>query len=113
MPDEVVRLQEIESVDNGGDLISRNGICRYHTPEGCSLVVLKSPSCFGQICPDLRHDLFERFGEKAQVFVERMRAFGRASMAEEPIQVLQYMIEAIEAGASLARIERAGETEKA
>lgn len=89
MPKEMIRLQEVESLENGGDLRARNGICRYHTSKGCTLAVLKSPSCFGQQCPDLREYLCEQYGERARPFIESMRRFGRGSLKSDPQRVIQ------------------------
>ncbi|MBN1902413.1 hypothetical protein JW926_13895 [Candidatus Sumerlaeota bacterium] len=106
MPEAIVRLQEMESVENGGDLVSRNGLCRFHTKKGCSLVLLKSPSCFGQLCDDLRNDLRKRFGRNAEPFIEAMRKFGRKSMEKEPSELLEGMRDVIRAGKALEDIKK-------
>ena len=104
LPEEIVHLQRIECIDNGGTLTSRNGICPYHTPKGCSLVLLKSPSCFGQICQDLRDDLCQRFGNQAQPFIDSMRIFGHSSMKNNPNEMINNLNKAVEEGKNLIRM---------
>ncbi len=55
-----IRLHRDRSLLTGGH-------CRYFTPEGCCLGVLKGPLCIDFVCPPLRRDLLEVCGGEAEL----------------------------------------------
>jgi hypothetical protein len=58
-------MQKEEALKNGWDgneeerKYNSEKICRYHTDDGCPLVLFKSPICIGHICIPLGKDLIE------------------------------------------------------
>jgi hypothetical protein len=101
MPPEAVALQEAECLENGGTLKEMDGICRYHAPEGCTLKVMKSSSCLGHLCNDLKDHLIENYAEDAMPFIDAMAKLVVSSLDREPAALLRAMDSAISLGERL------------
>jgi len=98
MPTDAIGLQETECLENGGDLREREGICRYHTSDGCSLRLMKSPSCLGQLCGNLKDELARQYPEHAEPFVVAMGKLMSGSLQQDPAGLFRAMDEVIVAG---------------
>jgi hypothetical protein len=101
MPEEAIGLQEEECLQNGGDLLQVNGICRYHTTDGCSLRLMKSSSCLGHLCDDLKENLTDKFQEEAKPFLNAMAQLVSGSLRQDSAALFKAMDEAIALGDSL------------
>jgi hypothetical protein len=109
LPDEAIRLQEVECLENGGNLKEEGGICRYHSSSGCCLRLMKSSSCLGHLCDDLKEKLRQEFSEVAEPFILAMRKLVLGSLAQHPTTLLSDMDESIALGNEL--LDKATDTE--
>ena len=101
MPAEALALQEAECLENVGSLKEMDGICRHHAPDGCTLRVMKSSSCLGHLCNDLKDHLAEEYGEHAIPFIDAMAKLVVGSLDRDPAGLLRSMDAAIALGERL------------
>lgn len=103
MPDTAIRLQEVECLENGGNLKGEEGLCRYHSSRGCCLRLTKSSSCLGHLCDDLKKKLRKEFPVLAEAFIAAMRKLVMGSLAQNPTMLFCDMDEVVIIGDGLPK----------
>jgi hypothetical protein len=103
MPDELLRLQNLEAARQGHTPLARPQRCEFHGERGCTLTLFRATICYSFFCKEIIAELCEVDGEELVMpFMAAIAAvYEGPSLKADPAATLANLELALEAGRAL------------